>query len=92
MYFFNGTNYVQYGNKIVATDAIGSAQQGQSVSLDGSGAQLIFGGVADSGKTFLLNICNCCFLLMPNCFRLRWCYMDLQKCGCQLFTYCFANN
>ncbi len=52
VYFFNGTNYNQLGNKIVAASAIDQARQGTSVSLDGSGSQLLFGGSYDNGKVF----------------------------------------
>jgi hypothetical protein len=50
MYYFNGTNYNQLGNKIVGSNAIGSADQGWSVALDGLGSQLLFGGPFDNGK------------------------------------------
>ncbi len=50
MFAFDGTQYNQLGNKIVASDAVGQACQGRSVSLDGSGSQLLFGGFFDNGK------------------------------------------
>ncbi len=52
MYYFNGVQFNQLGSKIVASDAIGQARQGYSVSLDGLGSQLLFGGNNDNGKYF----------------------------------------
>ncbi len=50
MYVFNGTQYNQFGGKIVAPDSVGTSFQGYSVSLDASGSQLLFGGIFDNGK------------------------------------------
>jgi hypothetical protein len=55
MYLFNGTHYNELNDKIVASDAIGQASQGSSVSLDASGSQLLFGGFNDNGKCHIMS-------------------------------------
>ena len=44
-----GTVWTQQANKLVGTDAIGSARQGHSVALSADGKTAIVGGLADNG-------------------------------------------
>jgi hypothetical protein len=45
-----GNTWSQQGNKLVGTDAIGSAKQGQSVSISADGNTAIWGGNDDNGQ------------------------------------------
>ncbi len=49
VYNHNGTVWTQQANKLVGTDAIGSARQGHSVALSADGKTAIVGGLADNG-------------------------------------------
>ncbi len=51
VYNHNGTVWTQQANKLVGTDAIGSARQGHSVALSADGKTAIVGGLADNGVT-----------------------------------------
>jgi hypothetical protein len=44
----NGVNWLQQGNKLVGSGAVGTAQQGTQVALSGDGRTLASGGVADN--------------------------------------------
>jgi antibiotic biosynthesis monooxygenase (ABM) superfamily enzyme len=46
-----GTVWTQQANKLVGTDATGSARQGHSVALSADGKTAIVGGLADNGVT-----------------------------------------
>jgi hypothetical protein len=45
-----GNTWSQQGNKLVGTDAIGNAKQGQSVSISADGNTAIWGGNDDNGQ------------------------------------------
>ena len=51
VYSRNGTVWTQQANKLVGTDAIGSARQGHSVALSADGNTAIVGGLADNRIT-----------------------------------------
>ena len=46
----NGTTWTQRGTKLVGTGAVGSSQQGHSVSLSSDGTTLAVGGYGDSNS------------------------------------------
>ena len=48
VYSRSGTVWTQQANKLVGTDAIGSARQGHSVALSADGKTAIVGGLADN--------------------------------------------
>lgn len=48
VYSRNGAVWTQQANKLVGTDAIGSARQGRSVALSADGKTAIVGGLADN--------------------------------------------
>jgi len=48
VYSRSGTVWTQQANKLVGTDAIGSAGQGHSVALSADGNTAIVGGLADN--------------------------------------------
>lgn len=50
MFARTGTTWVQQGNKLVGTGAIGSAQQGWSYALSADGNTAIEGGISDNGS------------------------------------------
>ena len=49
VYTFNGSNYVQVGNKLVGVDVNGTAARGASVSLSGDAKTIVVGGYNDNG-------------------------------------------
>ena len=51
VYSRSGTVWTQQANKLVGTDAIGSARQGHSVALSADGKTAIVGGLADNRVT-----------------------------------------
>jgi hypothetical protein len=50
VYTFTGSNWIQSGNKLVGSDALGAAKQGWSVSLSSDGYTLAIGGPDDNGS------------------------------------------
>jgi gliding motility-associated-like protein len=50
VYTFNGNNFVQAGNKLVGTGAVGSSSQGTSVSLSSDGKTALVGGNNDNSS------------------------------------------
>ena len=50
VFTFNGTHWIQEGNKLVGTGAAGAAQQGHSVSLSSDGSTAIVGGPGNNGS------------------------------------------
>ena len=51
VYTRSGTVWTQQGNKLVGTDAVGSARQGHSVALSADGNTAIVGGLTDNRVT-----------------------------------------
>ncbi|MGH7488215.1 MAG: hypothetical protein ACREMY_21855, partial [bacterium] len=47
----NGGIWFQQGSKLLASDAVGSARQGQSVSLSADGNTAVVGGIHDNTNT-----------------------------------------
>ncbi len=97
MYYFNGTQYNQLGNKIVASDASGNAYEGSSIALDGLGSQLLFGGFDDNGMffdtrmTLLMTLFSRYLFVMLNSRRSRS-SMDLRKHNNHQLTKCCTNS
>ncbi|MEA2933953.1 MAG: hypothetical protein QOD74_599, partial [Variibacter sp.] len=61
VFAFNGTAWIQQGGKLVGTGAVGSATQGQSVSLSGDGDTALVGGNGDAnsiGATWVFSRSN----------------------------------
>ncbi|HXP50095.1 MAG TPA: PKD domain-containing protein, partial [Bacteroidia bacterium] len=50
VYVRNGNAWIQQGNKLVGTGAIGASEQGNSVSISADGNTIIVGGYNDNGN------------------------------------------